>query len=228
MLLYKQVPLHRKDPMKTLALALLIPIALCTACGNREEPMATSTPAPMDAPADAPASVNAPANTPSNMPSPDAPPDPGPLTAHASLTSAAGRSVQGGLTLVNQGSAVSIRGEITGLTPGQNHGFHLHEVGECALPNFQSAGGHFNPTENPHGDPDTSSRHLGDLPNLKADEDGRALVDITARGVTFVDVDGAPTEILGKAIVVHAMPDDFKTQPSGGSGDRIACGVITS
>src|SRR5690606_11226733 len=125
-------------------------------------------------------------------------------------------------------SAVSIRGEITGLAPGKDHGFHLHEVGECTLPNFASAGGHFNPTGNPHGAPDSDSRHLGDLPNVKADEDGRALVDVTAEGVTFVDKDGAPTEILGKSIVVHALPDDFKTQPSGGSGDRIACGVISS
>jgi Cu-Zn family superoxide dismutase len=187
--------------------------------------MTTSTPAPVDAAGDAPASVNAPANAPAPG---AAPPEPAPLTAHTSLTSAAGRSVQGGLTLVNQGSAVSIRGEITGLTPGSEHGIHLHEVGECSLPNFQSAGGHFNPTGNPPGTPDSRSRHLGDQPNVTADEDGRALVDLTAAGVTFVDKDGAPTEILGKSIVVHAMPDDFKTQPSGGSGDRIACGVITS
>ncbi|HUG73394.1 MAG TPA: superoxide dismutase family protein [Steroidobacteraceae bacterium] len=208
--------------MKTLALALLIPIAFCTACGNREEPMATSAPAPVDAAGDAPASVNAPANP----PAPVAAAEPAPLTAHTSLTSVAGRSVQGGLTVVNQGSGVSIRGEITGLAPGKDHGFHLHEVGECTLPNFASAGAHFNPTEAAHGGPESTDRHLGDLPNAKADADGRALIDVNVEGVTFVDKDGAPTEILGKSIVVHALPDDFKTQPSGGSGDRIACGVI--
>jgi Cu-Zn family superoxide dismutase len=208
--------------MKTLALALLIPLAICTACGKKEEPMATSAPAPVDAPADAPASVNAPANAPAI----DAAPVPAPLTAHTSLTPAAGSSVQGGLTLVNQGSGISIRGEITGLKPGKNHGFHLHEVGECTLPNFASAGGHFNPTEASHGGPESADRHLGDLPTAKADENGRALIDVNVEGVTFMDKDGAPTEILGKAIVVHAMPDDYKTQPSGGAGDRIACGVI--
>jgi Cu-Zn family superoxide dismutase len=134
--------------------------------------------------------------------------------------------VQGGFTLVNQGSAISIRGEITGLSPGKEHGFHLHEVGECSLPNFESAGGHYNPTQDPHGGPESDARHLGDLPNAKADEDGRATISVDVEGVTLVDKDGAPSEILGKAIVVHAMPDDYKTQPSGGSGDRIACGVI--
>jgi Cu-Zn family superoxide dismutase len=213
---------------RSLALALLIPIAICTACSNNtEDPPTTSAPAPMDAPADAPATVNAPPNTTANAPTTTGnAADPAPLTAHASLTSAAGKSVQGGLTFVNQGAAISIRGEITGLTPDKNHGFHLHQVGECSLPNFESAGAHFNPTDAPHGGPESTERHLGDLPNVKADKDGRALVDITAEGVTFVDRDGAPTEILGKSIVVHAMPDDYKTQPSGGSGDRIACGVI--
>ena len=205
--------------MKTLLLALLIPAVMCTACGNREEPATTPAPAPVDAAADAPASGNAPASAP-------AAPEPPPSTAHATLTPAAGSSVQGGFTLVNQGSAVSIRGEITGLEPGKEHGFHVHEVGECALPGFESAGGHFNPAEASHGGPGTSARHLGDLPNAKADENGRALIDITAEGVTLVDRDGAPTAILGKAIIVHAMPDDYETQPSGGSGDRIACGVI--
>jgi len=203
--------------MKILALALLIPIVACTACGKKDEPQATS-PAPADT-ADAPATVNTPPAPP--------PPEPAPSTVHATLTAAAGSSVQGGFTLVNQGSGISIRGEITGLEPGKEHGFHVHEVGECALPNFESAGGHFNPTEDPHGGPESSARHLGDLPNAKADENGRALIDVNVDGVTLVDRDGAPTEIMGKAIVVHAMPDDYETQPSGGSGARIACGVIS-
>jgi Cu-Zn family superoxide dismutase len=160
------------------------------------------------------------------MPDVASEPEPAPTTAHAALTAAPGNSIMGGFTLVNQGSAVSIRGEITGLAPGKEYGFHVHEFGECAPPDFTSAGGHFNPTEDPHGGPDAAARHLGDLPNAKADENGRATIDVTAEGVTFVDMDGAPTEILGKSLVVHAMPDDYKTQPSGNAGARIACGVI--
>lgn len=208
--------------MKTLALALLIPVAICTACGKKDEPMATSASAsaPVDEAGPPPATSTTPA------PAPASAPPAAPLTAHASLISAPGHSVQGGFTLVNQGSAVSIRGEITGLAPGKEHGFHVHEVGECSLPDFKSAGEHFNPTADPHGGPESTSRHLGDLPNAKADENGRALIDMEAKGLTLVDKDGAPTAILGKAIVVHAMRDDYKTQPSGDSGDRIACGVI--
>jgi Cu-Zn family superoxide dismutase len=134
--------------------------------------------------------------------------------------------VQGGFTVVNQGAGVSIRGEITGLEAGKEHGFHLHETGQCTPPDFASAGEHFNPTEDPHGGPESEARHLGDLPNAKAYENGRALIDVNVDGVTLVDKDGAPTGILGKSIVVHAMPDDYKSQPAGDSGARIACGVI--
>ncbi|MEO6078760.1 MAG: superoxide dismutase family protein [Steroidobacteraceae bacterium] len=198
--------------MKTLALALLIPVAICTACSTKEESVATPTPASVDAPATAPATDTAPAAA--------------PATAHVSLISAAGSSVKGDLTLTNEGTDVSIRGEVTGLAPGKEHGFHVHEVGECSLPDFKSAGEHFNPTKDPHGGPQSAARHLGDIPNVKADENGRAIVDVTAKGPTLGDTDAGPAEILGKALVVHAMPDDYKTQPSGGSGARIACGVI--
>jgi len=147
-------------------------------------------------------------------------------TAIVSLTPAAGSAVRGHLTLTNEGSAVYIRGELTGLAPGKEHGFHVHESGQCVLPDFASAGGHLNPTKDPHGAPKSTSRHLGDLPNAKADENGRAAVDISVKGATLVDKDGGPNQILGKALVVHAMPDDYKSQPSGNSGARVACGVI--
>lgn len=219
--------------MKTLALALLIPVAICTACGSREE---SSSPAPADTAADAPATGTAPVPPPgtaqggpdsaANAPAGDAGTVEAPPTAHVSFTSAAGSAVKGGITLVNQGSAVALRGEITGLAPGKEHGFHVHQVGECSLPDFTSAGEHFNPTSDPHGGPKSTARHLGDIPNVKADDNGRALVDVTAEGVTLVDKDGAPTAILGKALIVHAMADDYKTQPSGNSGARVACGVI--
>lgn len=194
--------------MKTLALALLIPVAICTA--------ATPPPGPVNPGANAPRGGAAPATAPAAR-----------TTAKVSLTSAAGSAVKGDLTLTNEGVAVSIRGEITGLAPGKEHGFHVHEVGQCSLPDFTSAGEHFNPTKASHGDPKSSEHHLGDIPNVKADENGRATVDVSVKGITLEDKDGSPNEILGKALVVHAMPDDYKTQPSGGSGARIACGVIS-
>jgi superoxide dismutase, Cu-Zn family len=197
------VAVKGNDPMKILALALLIP-AICTA--------ATPTPAPVNAATNAPAAGAAPA--------------PPRTSANVSLTSAAGSAVKGDLTLENEGTSVSIRGEITGLAPGKEHGFHVHEVGQCSLPDFRSAGEHFNPTKDPHGGPRSTARHLGDIPNAKADQGGRATIDIIVKGITLEDKDGAPNEVLGKALVVHAMPDDYKTQPSGGSGERIACGVI--
>jgi Cu-Zn family superoxide dismutase len=220
--------------MKTLALALLIPVAICTACSQTEEPPEVSAPATVDTPADAPATgaASAPARTDvspppaANSPPTGASPVPPPATARVSLTSAAGSMVKGDLTLSSEGVAILIRGEITGLTPGKEHGFHVHEVGACALPDFASAGDHFNPTKDPHGGPKSKSRHLGDMPNAKADDSGRATVDVRLEGATLIDKDGGPNDILGKALVVHAMPDDYKTQPSGGSGARVACGVI--
>lgn len=190
--------------MKILALALLIPVTVCNA--------ATPPPAPMNAGTAAPAASSA-----------SAPPR---TNAKVSLTSATNSAVKGDLTLTNEGTAVSIRGEITGLAPGKEHGFHIHEVGQCSLPDFASAGAHFNPTKDPHGAPTATAKHLGDIPNAKADANGRATIDVSVKGVTLVDKDGAPNEILGKALVLHAMPDDYKTQPSGNSSDRIACGVI--
>lgn len=191
--------------MKTLALTLLMPVAIGTVCGKNSFAQATS---------------------PSSAPAASAAPAPPRTTAHVDLTSAPGSSVKGRLTLTNEGVAVTIRGEITGLQPGKEHGFHVHEGTDCSPPDFASAGGHFNPTNDSHGDPRSTARHLGDIPNIKADANGRATINVSAKGVTLVDKDGGPNEILGKALVVHAMPDDYKSQPSGNSGGRIACGVI--
>lgn len=196
--------------MKTVALAVLIPVAICTGYVMQES-SAAEAPARAGAPSSAAASA-----------APAAPRS----SAKVSLTSAAGRTVQGDLTLTNEGTAVAIRGEISGLDPGKEHGFHVHEIGQCSTPDFVSAGEHFNPTKDAHGGPKSDAKHLGDIPNLKADKDGRATIDVSLKGATLVDKDGGPNEILGKALIVHAMPDDYETQPSGGSGGRIACGVI--
>jgi Cu-Zn family superoxide dismutase len=204
--------------MKTLVLALLIPVAICAACSQKEESAATPPPAPVAAIPNPPASGNTAAIAAVIAP-PTVPAD-SPPTARVKFVSAAGNSVQGDLAVTNQGDAVAIRGVLTGLAPGSEHGFHVHDFGDCSLPDFTSAGNHYNPTMAPHGE------HLGDLPNIKADKNGHVTIDATVKGPTLVDKDGAPTQIIGKSLVIHAMPDDHKTQPSGGSGDRIACGVI--
>lgn len=209
--------------MRTLALALLIPVAVCSACSSKNESPPAAAPATAAPAAAAPEAAPAlGTGAPVSGGAADGPQ----TTATASLTPAAGSAAKGDLTVTTDGLAVHITGDITGLTPGKEHGFHVHEVGDCSAPDFTSAGAHLNPTKDPHGGPKSKARHLGDIPNVKADKDGHASVDVSVQGATLVDPDGGPNQLLGKALVVHAMPDDYKTQPSGGSGDRIACGVI--
>ena len=219
--------------MKTLVLALLIPAVMCAACSKQEESSATSMPPPAEAPpaattgnanttgnASATSDATAAGNATATSPATTAASRPGPAAVKVSLISAAGSAVKGELTVSNEGDAVHITGDITGLAPGKEHGFHVHEFGKCELPDFESAGGHFNPTKAQHGE------HLGDMPNARADENGHATINAIVKGPNLVDKDGAPSAIIGKALIVHAMPDDYKTQPSGGSGARVACGVI--
>lgn len=111
--------------------------------------------------------------------------------------------------------------ELTGLTPGE-HGFHLHMVGKCEAPGFASAGGHLNPTGKEHGWQNPRGAHIGDLPNLTADASGAVKATITFDSVPEVMFDAD-----GTALVVHAKPDDYTTDPSGNSGDRMVCGVVT-
>ena len=110
---------------------------------------------------------------------------------------------------------------MTGLAPG-NHGFHIHEFGDCSAADFTSAGGHFNPAGNPHGGPKDAKRHEGDMGNVEAGADGSATIDYTDNELRF---EGSQS-ILGRGVIVHANPDDFKTQPTGNAGGRVACGVV--
>jgi Cu-Zn family superoxide dismutase len=150
------------------------------------------------------------------------PPDP--LKASAQLAPTKGNKTFGEATFEEEGDRlVRVVVFVQGLKPGQEHGLHIHEKGDCSAPDATSAGGHFNPLGKPHGRPGSAERHAGDLPALKANKAGRANV--------YVDVDNftlkpGPTSIIGRAVVVHADPDDYKTQPTGNSGARIACGVI--
>jgi Cu-Zn family superoxide dismutase len=114
-----------------------------------------------------------------------------------------------------------VEGEITGLTPGK-HGFHVHEFGDITSPDGTSAGGHFNPTGEPHAGPDADKRHAGDFGNIEADASGKAKISFLDKKISFE----GPNNILGRGLVVHAKPDDLKSQPSGDAGDRVGVAVI--
>lgn len=162
------------------------------------------------------------ANTPAELP-PGVSASPAP-TANVALKPTANHNSSGSLAVTADAGVVRLSGQLSGLVPNQEHGFHIHETGDCSAPDASSAGPHFNPTNQPHGQPDGSTHHAGDLFNVKADAQGVAMVDVRSSGLTLGD--GAATDIMGRSVVVHAMPDDYFTQPSGASGDRIACGVI--
>jgi Cu-Zn family superoxide dismutase len=129
--------------------------------------------------------------------------------------------VKGKVTFTQKGEGVEIKGEFTGLQPGQ-HGFHIHEFGDCSMADGKCAGGHFNPTGGKHSSPDDPKRHAGDLGNLKADSTGKASFEMVD---TMLSLSGE-NSVIGRSVIIHAKPDDLKTQPSGDSGDRIGCGVI--
>ena len=148
-----------------------------------------------------------------------------PLSAGAALKDKDGKDV-GAATLIETPDGVRIA--VTGyrLPPG-THGLHLHAVGMCTPPDFTSAGGHFNPGSKQHGRLNPAGAHAGDLPNLQVAESGEAGIDVTTKAVTLSP---GPSSLLGEkgtSIVIHAAADDEKTDPTGNSGARIACGVIT-
>jgi Cu-Zn family superoxide dismutase len=135
-----------------------------------------------------------------------------------------GNTTMGLVTFRQQGDLVMVDLKVEGLKPGQEHGFHIHEKGDCSSGDGMSTGGHFNPTGKPHGPQDSAEHHAGDLPALKADAQGRAEAKLQLSGIA---IGAGATDIVGKGLIVHALPDDYKTQPTGNSGARIACGVIT-
>jgi Cu-Zn family superoxide dismutase len=115
--------------------------------------------------------------------------------------------------------------ELTAAPPGA-HGFHIHAVGKCELPKFESAGGHFNPDESKHGFLNPEGPHAGDMPNIHVPENGKLTVEVLNTLVT-VGGENALLDEDGAALVLHADPDDYKSDPAGHAGGRIACGVVT-
>ena len=146
-------------------------------------------------------------------------------SATARLEPTRGNSTQGTVRFVQNGAAVRVSGEISGLKPGSEHGFHIHEKGDCSSGDGNSAGGHFNPTGTPHGRHGQGPHHTGDLPSLRADGNGVATFNFESRSIA---IGAGPTNIVGRGLIVHANPDDFVTQPTGNAGGRLACAVIVA
>lgn len=189
---------------------------LLAACGQKEHAAAPVTDAPPPA-GDSPsvATTTAPQTTSSAEAT---------AGAAAKLSPTQGSTANGALKITAAGTGVKISGMVQGLTPDSQFGFHFHEKGDCSAPDATSAGAHFNPANQNHGNPQAQPHHAGDMLNVKSDAQGVAEVDIDNADVSLQT--GQPNDILGKALVVHAKPDDYATQPSGNSGDRIACGVV--
>lgn len=146
------------------------------------------------------------------------------LSATAVLAPTKGNSVSGTVNFTQKGSMVVIVAKVNGLKPDTAHGIHIHEKGNCSAADASSAGGHFNPSTSPHGGPTGAKRHGGDLGNLKADASGSAQMSIEVSGITL----GTESDsVIGRAVIVHAGQDDLKTQPSGNSGARVSCGLIS-
>jgi Cu-Zn family superoxide dismutase len=151
-------------------------------------------------------------------------PSPGAAGVSATIRDAAGRSV--GTARIEPGNiGLRVRLSAAGLAPG-TYGTHIHSVGLCEPPAFTTAGAHWNPTARQHGRDNPQGAHFGDLPNLVVDASGHGQIEFTIDGTLesganpLLDADGA-------AIVVHAQADDYRTDPSGNSGARIACGVFS-
>lgn len=188
----------------------LVPLLLaCVACSQPVDDAATpdgAPPPPMQPEASAP-------ETPAAA-----------TTASVTLAPTEGSQVAGTLAFSMVDGVVRATGQVSGLAPDSEHGFHLHEKGDCSAADGSSAGGHFNPATTDHGRVGHGTHHGGDSDNIVANAEGVAMVDARFEGVTLGD--GAATDIVGKGVIVHADPDDYATQPTGNAGARLACGVV--
>ena len=146
-----------------------------------------------------------------------------PERATAQLQPTKGSKAFGEATFEQTGGRVRVVVYAQGLAPGREHGFHIHEAGDCSSGDGESAKGHFNPFGKPHGRPGGGERHAGDLPALKADKSGRAKLDTE---VDIISVAPGMASIVGRGLIIHTDADDYTTQPTGNSGKRIACAVI--
>ena len=145
--------------------------------------------------------------------------------AVANLASASGSLVSGKVTVMPMTGGVHLTGTVGGLPANSTHGFHIHEKGDCSAADASSAGPHFNPSAAQHGKAESGAHHAGDMDNVVANAEGVVNLNVHVSGVTLGG--GASNDIAGRALVVHAAPDDYTSQPAGNAGARVACGVIT-
>ena len=148
---------------------------------------------------------------------------PGP-SAVATLSPTRGNTTSGTVEFAQKGSKVVVSGEVRGLKPGAEHGFHVHEKGDCSSGDGMSTGGHFNPGGAPHGRHGAGTHHAGDLPSLKANANGSVKFSFES---STIAVSASANDVVGKGLIVHQDPDDYATQPTGNAGPRLACAVIT-
>jgi superoxide dismutase, Cu-Zn family len=164
------------------------------------------------------------ATTPTPAPTAPASPTSGQRQSVIELAPASGSKVTGQITAVPMADGVHLTGTLRGFEAKSVHGFHVHEKGDCSSVDASSAGDHFNPSSAAHGKMGPGVHHAGDINNLVADDHGVAQVDVHLPGVSLGT--GGATDIANRALVAHAVADDYTTQPAGNSGTRVACGVI--
>lgn len=140
----------------------------------------------------------------------------------ATIVATEGHRAEGVVNFRRSGDGIVVSATVEGLEPNNRHGFHIHQFGDCTAPDATSAGGHFNPTGERHGGRHSEERHLGDLGNLEANDQGVAVLEYIDERLSMEGVQS----ILGRGIIVHAQADDYETQPTGDAGGRIGCGVI--
>ncbi|WP_235186231.1 superoxide dismutase family protein [Lysobacter antibioticus] len=146
------------------------------------------------------------------------------VLATVALQPASGSSVKGHLSVSPNGQTMAVAGTVTGLTASGVHAIHIHEKGDCSAADASSAGDHFNPYGHRHGSVKNGEHHVGDMENIVANAKGEAIVKAIVHGASLGG--GGLNDIGGRALVIHAMPDDYASQPSGKAGKRIACGVL--
>lgn len=144
-------------------------------------------------------------------------------TAMATLAPTTGQTATGTVHFQDVADGTQVVVDLTNVPPGV-HGFHIHEGASCA-DDAKAAGGHFNPNNMPHADPQAASHHAGDFGNVTADDKGEVHLTFVTHSVS---VAAGTTSVIGHAVVLHANADDLTTQPAGNAGARIACGVVTA
>lgn len=144
------------------------------------------------------------------------------VRARAEMEMGVDRVSAGSVMFEKEAGGVRVTAHIVGAPPG-THGLHIHDVGDCSADDFTSAGGHFNPTGDPHGGPDDAVRHAGDLGNIVIGEDGSGHLELVS---AMINLGGGDDSAIGRGVILHANADDLVSQPTGAAGARIACGVV--